>query len=255
MSTGVGADAHIDWRGTVASVLEWWHDAGVDTLVDDDARDWLAQPARVAAVPRPDTAPGTAAGDALPIDLPAFLRWRRGDNAPEAGWPGIAVEASGPEDAAVMVLVDCPDREDGRAGLLTAGAAGALFGRMLAAAGLSRDDVHIAAVCTRRPPPGRIASTTETQLNDVARHHVALVAPARLLLLGDAASRAVLGTNVMNSRDGLRPFNHKGGTTGVVASFHPRLLLERPAVKADAWRDLQALVRDLPRGATGNGTE
>jgi DNA polymerase len=27
-----------------------------------------------------------------------------------------------------------------------------------------------------------------------------------------------------------------------VATFHPRLLLERPAQKADAWKDLQLLM-------------
>jgi len=236
----VGADGNLDWSRMVASALEWWHDAGVDTLVEDTPRDWLAGPA---ALPIPAEPVVAAAG--LPDDFEAYLGWRRGADAPEAGWRGMSVEASGPARADVMVLVDCPERDDDAAGLLTKGAAGALFERMLAAVGLSREVVHIASVCVRRPPPGRIGADVEARLGELALHHVALVAPKRLLLLGDAASRAVLGTNVMASRDGLRTVNHKGGTTGVVASFHPRLLLERPAAKAEAWKHLQALVNGM----------
>jgi DNA polymerase len=32
-----------------------------------------------------------------------------------------------------------------------------------------------------------------------------------------------------------------------VATFHPRLLLEQPAHKAGAWRDLQLLMKGLER--------
>lgn len=210
-------------------------------LVDEVPRDWLAGPAALPV----SAEPAAAAAGGLPDDYEAYLGWRRGAEAPEAGWRGVSVEASGPARADVMVLVDCPERDDDAAGLLTKGAAGALFERMLAAVGLSRAAVHIASVCLRRPPPGRIGAEVEARLSELALHHVALVAPRRLLVMGDAASRAVLGTNVMAARDGLRPIKHKGGTTGVVASFHPRLLLERPAAKAEAWKDLQALVNGM----------
>jgi len=30
-----------------------------------------------------------------------------------------------------------------------------------------------------------------------------------------------------------------------VASFHPRFLLERPAAKAEAWKDLQLLIQGI----------
>jgi DNA polymerase len=34
-------------------------------------------------------------------------------------------------------------------------------------------------------------------------------------------------------------------TVEAIASFHPRFLLERPAQKAEAWRDLQLLIEGL----------
>lgn len=249
----MGADQNSDWRALAASALAWWSDAGVDCLVDDLPRDWLAAEtpvplaaAAVAATPAV-TAAALAPAPAMPMALAEFLTWRLGADVPEAGWSGISLAASGPADAAVMVLVDCPDRDDGDAGALLSGLPGRLFDRMLAAIGLTRESVHLAAVCARRPATGRAARDTEARLADLARHHVALVAPKRLLLLGDAASRALLGTTVREAQGRLHPFNHKDGVlaspeTQVVASYHPRFLIEKPAAKAEAWKDLQMLI-------------
>jgi uracil-DNA glycosylase family 4 len=79
-------------------------------------------------------------------------------------------------------------------------------------------------------------------LAEIAKHHIQLIAPPRLLLLGNAASRAILGMELQAARGRLHDFNHKTGETGVVASFHPRFLMEKPAAKAEAWKDLQMLM-------------
>jgi DNA polymerase len=144
-----------------------------------------------------------------------------------------------------MVLVDCPDKDDGEAGTLLTGAPGALFDRMLAAIGLDRTRIHLTAVCARRPVAGRMPREVEGRLAAISQHHVGLVAPKRLLCLGNAASRAILGAEMPETRGSLHRFDHKVGQTGVVASFHPRFLLEKPAAKAEAWRDLQLLMGGL----------
>ncbi|WP_375395748.1 uracil-DNA glycosylase [uncultured Sphingomonas sp.] len=242
-----------DWQSVAASALDWWRDAGIDTLVDDLPRDWFAVPAVAVAPPVAVTAEPVSAqlpaNVALPATLAALLEWRLGTDAPEASWSGISIAASGPLDAAVMVLVDCPDREDGPAATMLSGAPGRLFDRMLAAIGLSRETVHLTAVCARRPAAGRVDPTVEARLAEIALHHVRLVAPKRLLLLGNAASRAILGTDAANARGGLRNLNHDGPNKnddiGIVASFHPRFLIEKPALKAEAWKDLQMLTRGL----------
>jgi len=242
-ATGLTAD---DW----ASALDWWREAGVDVLVDDGVRDWFAAPpAPIAVTAATVAATAASAPAALPATLEAFAAWRLGADAPEAAWSGVSLAASGPADAKIMVLVDCPDREDGDAGALLSGTTGKLFDRMLAAIGLSRETVHVAAVCARRPAAGRMPREIEARLGEVARHHIGLVAPERLLLLGDATARAVLGMDRQAAKGDLRAFNHESGTTGagttgVVASLHPRLLIERPAMKAESWRDLQLLVKD-----------
>ena len=237
-----------DWTALAASALDWWRDAGVDTLVEDLPRDWFAVPAPAASPAVPiSTAPLAArsATTALPASIEAMLEWRLGPEAPEAGWTGISIAASGPVDAAVMILVDCPDRDDGPAATMLSGTPGKLFDKMLAAIGLSRETVHLTAVCARRPTAGRVDPAIEARLAAIALHHVRLVGPKRLLLLGNAASRAILGADATTARGRLRALNHDGRETGVVASFHPRFLLEKPALKAEAWKDLQMLIEGM----------
>ncbi|MEG3165778.1 uracil-DNA glycosylase [Sphingomonas sp. PB2P19] len=241
----MGADQHIGWHALAASTLEWWHDAGVDTLVDDLPRDWLAPPAPLPAAANPAAVAAlpAAASSEMPALLADFLNWRTGPAMPESSWGGVSFAATGPATADLMVLVDCPERDDGET--LLSGPAGRLFDRMLAAIGLTRDAVHLASVCAKRPTAGRVQQDVEAQLAAIAQHHVGLVAPKRLLVLGNAASRAILATDLSQARGRLHAFNHKAGQSATVASFHPRFLLEKPAAKAEAWRDLQMLMRDL----------
>jgi uracil-DNA glycosylase len=235
----MGADQNIDWAKTAASALEWWRDAGVDVLVEDTPRDWLADVSKAIAPVVP--APAATASAALPATIEAFLAWRLSADAPEADWGAAKIAASGPVDADVMVLVDCPEREDCDA--LMSGAVGRLFDRMLAAIGRSRADVHVAALCAARPVAGRMPREIEARLGEIARHHVALVAPKRLLVMGNAASRAILPTDAAGSEENLPVVNHANGkVTEVVTTYHPRFLLEKPAAKAEAWRDLQMLI-------------
>ena len=144
-----------------------------------------------------------------------------------------------------MVVVDCPDPDDAREGRLLSGSIGTLFDRMLAAIGLSRETVHIATVCAKRPLAGRMPREIEARLTEIARHHVGLATPKRILCLGNAASRAIVGTEMPGNRGILHPFNHRSGDIGVVTTFHPRLLLEKPALKAEAWKDLQLLMGNM----------
>lgn len=240
----MGADQNLDWAAAAASALDWWQDAGVDVLVEDERFDWLAVP-QVPAM-RPAGAPvgAAAAPAALPDRLPdtweAFVAWRAGEAAPEARWGGATIAASGAVGADLLFFVDCPERGD--RDTLMEGDVGRLFDRMLAAIGRTRADVALASVCTRRPTTGRVPREVEDRLAEIARHHVALARPKRVLAMGDAATRALLATNVAEARGRFHALNHRNATIAeVVATHHPRLLLDRPAAKAEAWRDLLLL--------------
>lgn len=240
----MGADQQTDWRASVASALEWWRDAGVDCEIDDNPRDWLAR------APSPDKLPAAVREE--PVEAPTladnlteFAAWRIGSAAPEAGWPGQALGAQGNPGSELMIVVDMPDREDEAAGALLSGGAGRLFDAMLAAIGRDRQSIYLTALAVKRPPAGRVSAEVAEKLETTIRHHLSLAAPKRVLAFGNAASRALTGLDVADARGNLRVVKHDKGTSEVVASFHPRFLLERPAAKADAWRDLKMLIGGL----------
>ena len=243
----MGADQNPDWRASIASALEWWRDAGVDCEIDESPRDWLARAATAFpadAVPA-QVREARAEPAKLPETLEQFALWRIGDAVPEAGWPGRALGTQGDAASGLMIVVDMPDREDDAAGLLLSGTPGALFDRMLAAIGRDRQSVYLVALAVKRPPAGRVTDETGRKLEALIRHHLSLARPKRVLALGNAASRAITGMDVAHARGSLRPVNHDGGTSDVVASFHPRFLLEKPAAKADAWKDLRVLMGEV----------
>jgi uracil-DNA glycosylase len=237
----MGAEPVQDWHGTLASALEWWRDAGVDMLVEDEARDWLARPAPRPAPEAAAPAVAAAAPETLPDTLDAFLAWRLGDAAPEAEWMAPRVAPAGPADAEWVIVTDVPEEDDPHA--LLGGAAGRLFDRMLAAIGLSRESVHVMSVAVARPLAGRIPPEEDARLADLARHQLGLLKPRRLLLLVQAASRVVPEASGSAEGNPLQDINHFGAKTLAVASYHPRFLLERPAMKSEAWKHLLLLSR------------
>jgi len=241
----MGADQNFDWLKSAASTLDWWAEAGVDLIVEDMPRDWLAPPVKPVAQPSPAPSTPTPTPATLPDTLEAFTAWRSSDTAPEASWRGDFMLGGGPAGAAIAVVVDCPDTDDAAGGGLLTGAAGKLFDRMLAAIDLTRADILLIPVCGKRPLGGRVPAEVEARLQEIARHHLSLATPRRILTLGKAASRAIIGTEAPDKRGILHSFNHKSGDIGVIASLHPRLLLAQPAQKAEAWRDLQLLTGDL----------
>lgn len=237
----MGAEPNHDWRMAAASALEWWRDAGVDTLVDEAPRDWLAREVVARAPAAATEAVAPAAAHALPASFDEFIAWRISTAAPDAGW-GKPVAPIGPAGAELMVLLDLPEVEDSASEMLMSGPAGRLLDRMLLAIGRSRATVHLATLAVARPAAGQIPGESEAQLAEIALHHVGVAAPKSLLLLGQAASRALLGTDGWSGRGGLRTVNHSGGIIPALASLHPRFLLERPAAKAEAWKHLQLLI-------------
>jgi uracil-DNA glycosylase family 4 len=242
----MGIEGATDWREAMASALSWWQDAGVDIVVDEAPRDWTARdtaaPARAPpsreAEPVPEEMP-------LPATLEAFVDWRFGGDAPEAAWGEPVVHVSGDPAAALMIVTDMPESGDCDAGALLTGDTGRLFDRMLAAIGHDRASVYLASLCIARPVTGLVPREIEERLAELARHHVALAAPRRLLLLGQTVSRAILGADAGWGRGRLQRVNYQGGQSEAVATYHPRFLLTKPAAKAEAWKDLQLLIGGL----------
>ena len=237
----------------VAAALRWWDDMGVDTLVEDAPQPWLGRAAKAvdpqisephagAAVSPP---PGAEAPLApLPQSLEALVDWLMQDPAvPEAGPADRRLRPFGMPGAAIAIVTDMPEPGDAEASMLLSGEAGQLFDRMLAAIGLDRSCVYCLPLCPGRPPTGRLSSSALTRLGEIARHHLALAAPQRVWLLGQATSQALLGEDATTSPDKMgADMQQVAEGLQCIASLHPRLLLQTPQRKAAVWKDMQALI-------------
>lgn len=232
----------MDGAAAADAYLAWWTLAGVDSAVGDAPVNWLRPaPAReanpAAARPAIDIPP-------RPSDLASFRAWLADSpDQPESGWNGPCVLPAGAVDAPLMIVTDLPEVADMQSGTLFSGAIGALLNAIVRAIGIDRASVHTASLALARPPGGVIIDADVALLADRMRAYVALARPRRLLLLGDRTTRALLPHE---SEDDLRHFNHDGGNVPAVAAFHPRLLLQQPAAKAECWRLLQILIEDMP---------
>jgi uracil-DNA glycosylase len=237
---GMGVEPDNSWHKSLASVLEWWDSAGVDMLVEDEVRDWFAKPAPLRSEPQPEPAV-TAAPAALPQTLPDLIAWRTSGAAPEAGWHTPVIAPAIVPDAAWTIFVDMPEPEDTET--LWSGPAGALLDRMLAAAGLARDSVQLVPLCFARPMTGQVPAEMAPRLVELATQFLSFVRPQKLLLLGHAATRAVLGPEAWPPELRLHDVNRYETNTQVVATYHPRSLIERPAAKSETWKHLLLLSR------------
>jgi uracil-DNA glycosylase len=182
----------------------------------------------------------------LPDSLPALLAWMADSpDTPEASWGRTRIIPSGDPQSNLMILTDMPEPGDAEAGVLMSGELGALFDRMLAAIGRARDSIWLAPLATVRPIGGRVSPEAFARLTEIARRHIALVAPTRLLIMGEAPNRALIGPEWQNVRGNFHSINLGGVEVTSVPTFHPRLLLQRPAHKAQAWKDLQLVTKGI----------
>jgi DNA polymerase len=252
------------------SVLDWWSLAGVDCDFVDEPATLLVAPAQSSArspgstpVPpagarssEPRTLPEAkaepapvASGRFTPPDtLPELRAWlATSPDVPGAGPPSNRVAASGPDRAELFVLTAAPDAVDLIDGHVLGGAPGALFDRMLGAIDLRRDQVAIASMAVSPLAGTRLAAEEIAALADIARHHIALVAPRIVLILGDKASRALLATDVVTARGKLLEIKVKSAIITTVATFHPRTLERNQRFKRAAWESLLQVKEELTR--------
>jgi uracil-DNA glycosylase len=192
------------------SALGWWLEAGVDTAVQEQPRDWL-KPA-----PRPSALAPVA-------------------NVSEPSHDTLAELQTWLASSAELPLASATARR-----ILPHGHAWQVASRMLAAIGMSADDAYSASLSCFHTPGARMSEADRKACAEVARRHVRLVEPKRLILFGDGPSLALLGKRLVEARGHV----HKVEGVRTVATFHPRHLIKRPLDKSLAWRDLLLLMED-----------
>ncbi len=238
------------------SYMDWWSAAGVDYLVDAEPFNWLSE-----EPDEPEKAKATQMVDAGPLVKPQIA-------APKAPWPeqldvlvaqiaegaalpgndfgGHSAAPSGNMKASLMIVTDLPDSDEVDLRSLGSGNSGKLLRKMIAAIGHQLDECYLSALACTRPATGDLPESDIADLASFILHQVKILKPQIILILGSIACQALLDAELMTARGNLHYINHDGQKVLAVTTFHPRTLLARPMLKAQAWKDLQMLI---PKGA------
>ncbi len=179
-----------------------------------------------------------------PVSLDAFHIWLSDpQNLMEAEWSKEFALPKGPQEPKIMVITSMPEVAASQNGEYYSPDSLALLKNMLAALGCDWEGVYLASIALARPANGKLDQKQQQSLKNRCLHHMNLVNPQRIILLGDTASKIFFDQNLLTARKNKQFVNHVSSKTEAIATFHPRILLERPEYKAAAWKDLQLLTR------------
>lgn len=253
--------AHLDTTAT-ESLLAFWRDAGVEACYGDVAidRTYLAPPA-LKAVARATASVAAPVAPAVTADALSEAR-RLAASAADlealgqaiAGFEGCPLRAMGAKQSVfcrgnpegdLLIIGEGPGAEEDARGQPFVGKTGQLLDRMLTAAGLL-DRAFITNTVFWRPPGNRTPTPEEQAVcAPFVERAFTLLRPKAVLLLGAAASKSVLRTDVgiMKLRGQWQDWRLGEGDVAAPAlpTLHPAFLLRQPQAKRQVWADLLSL--------------
>src|SRR5258706_7437892 len=152
--------------------------------------------------------------------------------------------------AELMFVGEGPGADEDAQGEPFVGRAGQLLNIMIAAMGLRREDVYIANVVKCRPPGNRTPERNECDTcGPFLMRQIAAIQPKVMVALGATAAKFLLGLNdsMANLRGRFYEISPPGAAapSKLAVSYHPAYLLRDPRQKAEAWKDLQMVMREL----------
>ena len=156
------------------------------------------------------------------------------------------VPGKGFQQADLMIIGEAPGHDEDIQGIPFVGRAGHLLDKMLAAIGLSTDNVYITNILKCRPPGNRDPHVDEiAACSQFLRAQIKLVAPKVVLSVGRISAQNLLRQQSPLGR--LRTQQHilRGTDIPLLVTYHPAYLLRTPSEKAKSWEDLKALHRLL----------
>ncbi len=154
------------------------------------------------------------------------------------------VFADGDPSARLMFVGEGPGADEDTQGLPFVGKAGQLLNNMIGAMGLKREQVYIANIVKCRPPGNRTPEPVEANTcSQFLLKQIDVVQPGVIVALGSTAATYLLG--VKQSLAGLRGQWHTCRGAKLAVTYHPAFLLRDPRQKAEAWKDLQMVMKEM----------
>lgn len=166
------------------------------------------------------------------------------------------VFGTGDPNAELMFIGEGPGADEDEQGLPFVGRAGQLLNNMISAMGLKREQVYIANIVKCRPPGNRTPERDECDTcSPFLMRQIRVVRPKVIVALGATAAKNLLGMNdsMASLRGRFYDFSPKRTLTDtdepfdckLAVTYHPAFLLRDPRQKAEAWKDLQMVMKYL----------
>jgi DNA polymerase len=166
------------------------------------------------------------------------------------------VFGTGDPHAKLMFIGEGPGADEDEQGLPFVGRAGQLLNNMIAAMGLKREQVYIANIVKCRPPGNRTPERDECDTcSPFLMRQIRVIRPRVIVALGATAAKNLLAVNdsMASLRGRFYDFSPPRSLAATDESFdcklavtyHPAFLLRDPRQKAEAWKDLQMVMKYL----------
>jgi DNA polymerase len=279
-----------EWKRAMAERIRYYNDLGIydfyrreapaaiapPAALEPSSQDQEPMPSRINLV-LPDAAVenifDTASahpewGVADPVKALKIIREDLGDctrcKLHQQGRKQIVFGVGNP-DADLMFVGEGPGADEDAQGEPFVGRAGQLLNNMIKAMGLRREDVYIANIVKCRPPGNRTPERDECDTcSPFLMRQIAAIKPKVIVALGAVAAKTLLTIN--DSMANLRGHWYEFRPAGVRSSdpswigaklrvtYHPAFLLRDPRQKGEAWKDLQAAMRELGMKAPEKST-
>ena len=234
---------HADRRRAAAVALKRLEQKGVrsvylDGVATSDAR--VAPAAKPVATPtspavRTTTTPDTAGLTELAKTVSVCTRCALHQSRTQT------VFGVGNPNAKLMFIGEAPGADEDAKGEPFVGRAGQLLTKIIAAMGMTREEVYIANILKCRPPQNRDPLPSEVECcEEYLRAQIALIKPKYICALGRIAAHWLLKTEAPLGT--LRTGNYTYEGIPVIVTYHPAALLRNPAFKAPCWEDMKKLM-------------
>ncbi|HEX6790227.1 MAG TPA: uracil-DNA glycosylase [Candidatus Krumholzibacteria bacterium] len=143
--------------------------------------------------------------------------------------------------AKLMFIGEAPGADEDAKGEPFVGRAGQLLNKIIAAMGMTREEVYIGNILKCRPPQNRDPLPSEVDCcEEYLRAQIALIQPKYICALGRIAAHWLLKTEA--PLGALRAGTHTYEGIPVVVTYHPAALLRNPAFKQPCWDDMKKLM-------------
>jgi DNA polymerase len=148
--------------------------------------------------------------------------------------------------ADLVIVGEAPGRDEDLQGEPFVGRAGQLLNRMLAAIGLSREEVYICNVIKCRPPENRDPLPDEVaSCEPFLIRQLQSIRPRAILAMGRFAAQTLLRTEEKISKIRGQFQEYQG--VPVMPTYHPAYLLRNPSQRRPVWEDLKKVQTLLSR--------